>query len=38
MALKVWETNLAERRKLYQEVKDTFQEVLSSLEKRLIDF
>jgi hypothetical protein len=38
MALKVWETNLAERKRLSMEVKDTFQEALSSLDKKLIDF
>jgi hypothetical protein len=38
MALKVWETNLAERKRLAREVKDAFQEALSSLDKRLIDF
>jgi hypothetical protein len=38
MALKVWEINLAERKRLSREVKDTFQEALSSLDKRLIDF
>jgi hypothetical protein len=38
MALKVWETNLAERKRLSREVKDGFQEALSSLDKRLIDF
>jgi hypothetical protein len=38
MALKVWETNLAESKRLAREVKDAFQEALSSLDKRLIDF
>jgi hypothetical protein len=38
MALKVWETNLVESKRLDREVKDTFQEELSSLDKRLIDF
>jgi hypothetical protein len=38
MDLKVWETNLAKRKRLSKEVKDTFQEALSSLDKRLIDF
>jgi hypothetical protein len=33
MALKVWETNLAERKRLAREVKDAFQEALSSLDK-----
>jgi hypothetical protein len=38
MALKVWETNLAERKRLAREVKDACQEALSSLDKKLIDF
>ena len=38
MALKVWETNLVEHNILSREVKDACQEVLSSLDKRLIDF
>jgi hypothetical protein len=38
MALKVWEMNLAESKRLSLEVKDAFQEVLSSLDKKLIDF
>jgi hypothetical protein len=38
MALKVWETNLAERKRLYRDVKDACQEALSSLDKILIDF
>jgi hypothetical protein len=38
MALKVWETNLAESKRLAREVKDACQEALSSLDKKLIDF
>ena len=38
MALKVWETNLVERKILSSEVKDVCQEALSSLDKRLINF
>jgi hypothetical protein len=38
MALKVWETNLAERKRFSREVKDAFLEALSSLDKKLIDF
>jgi len=38
MALIVWEMNFAERKRLALKVKDAFQEVLSSLDKKLIDF
>jgi hypothetical protein len=38
LALKVWETNLAESKRLAWEVKDACQEALSSLDKKLIDF
>jgi hypothetical protein len=38
MALKVWETNLIVGKRLSKEVKDTYQEALSSLDKRMIDF
>jgi hypothetical protein len=38
LALKVWDTNLAESKRLAWEVKDTCQEALSSLDKKLIDF
>jgi hypothetical protein len=37
MALKVWETNLAERKIFSREVKEAFLEALSSLDKGLID-
>jgi hypothetical protein len=38
MALKAWETNLAENKRLAREVKDACLEVLSSPNKNLIDF
>jgi hypothetical protein len=38
MALKAWETNLGEGKKLSREVKDAFLEALSSLNKKLIKF
>jgi hypothetical protein len=38
MDLKVWETNLPERKILAREVKDAFLELLSSLDKKLIYF
>jgi hypothetical protein len=38
LALKVWDKNLTERKRLAWEVKDTCQEALSSLDKKLIDF
>jgi hypothetical protein len=38
MALRVWETNLAERKRFSREVKEAFQEALSSLDINLIDF
>jgi len=38
MALKVWEFFLVESKILSWEVKDTCQEALSSLEKKMIDF
>ena len=38
MALKVWETNLKERKRFSREVKEAFLEGLSSLNKNLIDF
>jgi hypothetical protein len=38
LALKVWENNLAESKRLAWEVKDACQEALSSLDKKLIDF
>jgi hypothetical protein len=38
MALKVWETNLAESKRLAREVKDACLEALSSLDKKLIEF
>jgi hypothetical protein len=38
MALKVWETNMEERKIFSREVKESFLEALSSLNKRLIDF
>jgi len=38
MALKVWDFFLAESKRLAREVKDACLEVLSSLDKRLIDF
>jgi hypothetical protein len=38
MALKVWETNLEERKRFSREVKEACLEALSSLNKRLIDF
>ena len=37
MALKVWETNLAERKIFAREVKEACLEVLLSLDKGLID-
>ena len=38
MALKVWETNLVERKILDMEVKDAFLEAFSSLDKNIIEF
>ena len=38
MALKLWETNLAERKIFSREVKEAFLEALSLLYKNLIDF
>jgi hypothetical protein len=38
MALKAWETNLTERKRLAREVKEACLEALSSLDKGLIDF
>jgi hypothetical protein len=38
MAMKVWETNFVERKRLAREVKDAFPKALSSLDKNLIDF
>jgi len=38
LSLNVWETNLAESKSLALEVKDAFQEALSSLDKKLIYF
>jgi len=38
MALKGWETNLAENKRLSREVNNDFLEVLSSLDKKLIEF
>jgi hypothetical protein len=38
MALKIWETNLAERKIYAREVKESFLEALSSLDKNVIDF
>jgi hypothetical protein len=38
MALKVWETNLAERKIFSREVKEDFLEAFSSLDKMLVDF
>jgi hypothetical protein len=38
MALKGWETNLAESERLSREVNNDFLEALSSLDKKLIEF
>ena len=38
MALKSWETNLEEGKKLSRDVKESFLEALSSLDKKLIEF
>ena len=38
MALRVWETNLAESKIFSREVKEAWREVFSSLDKNLIDF
>jgi hypothetical protein len=38
MDLKVWETNLAERKRFSREVKEACLKLLSSLDKRLVDF
>jgi hypothetical protein len=37
MALKAWETNLAERKIFSREVKETFLEIFSPLDKVIID-
>jgi hypothetical protein len=38
MALKYWETNLGESKKLSRDVKEDFLEALSSINKNLIEF
>jgi hypothetical protein len=38
MALKVWETNLEERKKLAREAKEACLEALSSVETKLVEF
>ena len=38
MALKVWETNMEERKKLSREEKEACLETLSSVNKKLIEF
>jgi hypothetical protein len=38
MAMKVWETNFIERKRLAREVKDACPKALSSLDKKLIEF
>jgi hypothetical protein len=38
MALKAWETNRAERKRLAREVNEACLEALASLDKGLIDF
>jgi hypothetical protein len=38
MALKVWETNMAETKRFFREVKEACLEALSSLDKKIIDF